>query len=60
MNIDDFFFQKTFFDPQIGFALINPTIPNSLTEFTCMSNYAPSQISRVPYDSFDRMIRKLI
>jgi len=25
-----------------------------------MSNYTPNQISKIPYDSFDRMIRKLI
>ncbi|CAF1068038.1 unnamed protein product [Adineta steineri] len=44
---------KVFFDPQIGFALENPTIPNSLIQFTCMSNYTPSQISRIPFDTFD-------
>ncbi|CAF1076010.1 unnamed protein product [Rotaria sp. Silwood1] len=44
---------KVFFDPQIGFALENPIIPKELTEFTCMSNYTPSQISRIPFDSFD-------
>lgn len=42
-----------FFDPQIGFALENPVVPNSLNEFTCMSNYTPSQVSRIPYDSSD-------
>ncbi|CAF3221282.1 unnamed protein product [Rotaria socialis] len=44
---------KVFFDPQIGFALEHPNIPKTLSEFSCMSNYTPSQISKVPYDSFD-------
>ncbi|CAF0895692.1 unnamed protein product [Adineta ricciae] len=44
---------KVFFDPQIGFALENPTIPISLNEFTCKSNYTPSQKSRIPFDSYD-------
>ena len=48
------------YDPQIGFALESPIIPNGLTEFTCMSNYTPSQISKIPYDSYDRMIQILI
>ncbi|CAF1023509.1 unnamed protein product [Adineta ricciae] len=45
--------EKVFFDPQIGFALENPTIANSLNQFTCKSNYTPSQQSRVPYDPSD-------
>ncbi|CAF1140999.1 unnamed protein product, partial [Rotaria sordida] len=44
---------KVFFDPQIGFALENPTIPKTLTEFICKSDYAPNQISKIPFDSFD-------
>jgi hypothetical protein len=28
-------------------------------EFTCRSKYTPSQISKIPYDSFDRRIRNI-
>ncbi|CAF0830837.1 unnamed protein product [Adineta steineri] len=45
--------EKVFFDPQIGFALENPTIPSVLPYFTCMSNYTPSQQSKVPYNTYD-------
>lgn len=48
------------YDPQIGFALENPEIPNGLTEFTCMSNYTPSQILSIPYVSHECMTQILI
>ena len=35
---------------------MGPNIPKTLLEFTCMSNYTPSKISIVPYDSFERKI----
>ncbi|CAF3375104.1 unnamed protein product [Rotaria socialis] len=43
--------KKVFFDPQIGFALENPTIPNGLTDFTCRSNYTLSKEVKIPFDS---------
>ncbi|UJR28562.1 hypothetical protein I4U23_009795 [Adineta vaga] len=52
-NPSDLQASKVFFDPQIGFAIENPKLPTALNGFTCMSNYTPSQISRVPFDSFD-------
>lgn len=37
------------FDPQIGFALINPRIPSDTNEFTCQTNLKPRQQVRIPY-----------
>ena len=47
-------YRKFFFDPQIGFALEGIIIPNSLNEFTCKSDYTPSQSSKIPYEATDR------
>ncbi|CAF4671196.1 unnamed protein product, partial [Rotaria sp. Silwood2] len=47
--------EKVFFDPQIGFALENPTIPDTLTYFNCMSNYTPSEESKILFDSLSRI-----
>ncbi|CAF4523047.1 unnamed protein product [Rotaria sp. Silwood1] len=47
--------EKVFFDPQIGFALENPTIPDTLTYFTCVNNYTPNEESKIPFDSLSRI-----